>query len=87
MSQKTIEDAYQVALKAKEKILIKQNQRNKGRSLARGRVTTGPRFQHHQSEAGSLSSKPPQKGDFNRGRFVPRGRDRGREIRCYTCGE
>eukprot|EP00253_Pinus_taeda_P016825 PITA_16825 len=38
-------------------------------------------------QAGSSSSRPPQRGDFNRGRFAPRGRGRGRDIRCYTCGE
>eukprot|EP00253_Pinus_taeda_P019816 PITA_19816 len=38
-------------------------------------------------QAGSSSSRLPQRGDFNRGIFAPRGRGRGRDIRCYTCGE
>eukprot|EP00253_Pinus_taeda_P027745 PITA_27745 len=38
-------------------------------------------------QAGSSSSRPPQRGDFNRGRFAPRGRGQGRDIRRYTCGE
>jgi len=54
-----------------EKILRKQSQRNRGRSSARGRGTTKPRF---RKEGGSSSSRPPQRGDFNRGRFGPRGR-------------
>ena len=71
LSLKTIEDAYEVSLKAEEKMLRKQNQRNRGRSSIRGRGTTRPRGQQHQHEAGSSSSIPPQRGDFNRGRFSP----------------
>jgi len=40
LSLKTIEDAYHAALKVEEKMLRKQNQRNRGKSLARGRGTT-----------------------------------------------
>eukprot|EP00253_Pinus_taeda_P032129 PITA_32129 len=87
LSLNTIEDAYQAALKAEEKMLRKQNQRNRGKSSARGRGTTKPRLQHSQNEAGGSSTRPPQRGDFSRGRFVPRGKGRGREIRCYVCGE
>ena len=64
-------------------MLRKQNQRNRGRSSIRGRGTTKPRGQQHQHEADSSSSRPPQRGDFNRGRFAPRGRVRGRDIRCF----
>ena len=28
-----------------------------------------------------------RKGDFNKGRFMPRGRGQGKDVRCYTCGE
>eukprot|EP00253_Pinus_taeda_P007387 PITA_07387 len=87
LSLKTIEDAYQASVKAEEKMLRKQNQRNRGKSSVRGRGTTRPRFQQHQNEERSSSSIPPQRGDFNRGIFAPRGRCRGRDIRCYTCGE
>ena len=44
LSLKTIEDAYQVALKVEEKMLRKQNQRNIGKSSVRGRGTTRSRF-------------------------------------------
>jgi len=87
LSLKTIEDAYQAILEAKEKMLRKKSQRNRGRSVVRGRGTTKPRVQQHQHEIGSSSSRPPQRGYFNRGKFAPRGRGRGRDVRCYTCGE
>jgi len=68
-------------------MLRKQNYRNTGKHSVRGRGTTIPRFQQHQHEAGSSSSRPPQRENFNRGRFAPRGRGRGRDIQCYTSGE
>lgn len=74
LSLKTIEDAYQASLMEKEKILRKQSQRNRGKISARGRRATRSRRQQHQHEARSSSSKPPQRGESNRGKFVPRGR-------------
>ena len=44
LNLKTIEDAYQATLKAEEKMLRKQNQRNRGKSSTRGRGITKPRF-------------------------------------------
>eukprot|EP00253_Pinus_taeda_P010891 PITA_10891 len=87
LSLKMIEDAYQATLKAEEKMLRKQNQRNRGKSSARGRGTTRSRFHYPQGEAGGSSSRPAQRGDFSRGRFTPKGRGRGRESQSYTCGE
>ena len=43
LSLKTIEDAYQVGLKAEEKMLSKQNQRNRRKNSIRGRGTTRAR--------------------------------------------
>ena len=37
LNLKTIEDAYQVALKVEEKFLRKQNQRNRGKNMVTGR--------------------------------------------------
>jgi uncharacterized protein YehS (DUF1456 family) len=37
MIVKTVEDAYQIALKAKEKLAKKQSQQSRGRSLNRGK--------------------------------------------------
>eukprot|EP00253_Pinus_taeda_P028343 PITA_28343 len=87
LSLKTIEDAYQAALKAEEKLLHKQNQRNRGKNPAKEGGTFESKVQHSQNEAGSASNRAPQRGDFGHGRFVPRGRGRGRDVRCYICGE
>lgn len=87
LSLKTVEDAYQAGLKAEEKILRKQSQRNKGKSSARGRGAGRYRGTQHQIDTGSSSSRSPQMGESSRGRFAPRGRGRGRDVRCYTCGE
>ena len=87
LSLKTIEDSYRAALKAEGKMLRKKNQRNRGRSSVRGRENTRPRGQQHHHDACSSNSRPPKRGEFNRGRFAPRGRGRGRYVWCYTCGE
>ena len=74
LNLKTIEDAYQAALRAEEKMLRKQNQRNRGTSPAKGRGTFKSIFQHSQNETGSSSNRSTQRGDSGRGRFVTRGR-------------
>eukprot|EP00253_Pinus_taeda_P012243 PITA_12243 len=87
LSLKTVEDAYQAALKAEEKLLRKQNQRNRGKNPAKeGRILES-KVQHSQNEAGSARNRAPQRGDFGLGRFVPRGRGRGRDVQCFACGE
>lgn len=87
LSLRTVEDAYQAALKAEEKLLRKQNQRNRGKNLAKEERILESKVQHSQNEAGSASNRAPQRGEFGRGRFVPRGRGRGRDVRCFACGE
>eukprot|EP00253_Pinus_taeda_P018811 PITA_18811 len=87
LSLKTAEDAYQTSLKAEEKILRKQSQRNRGKSSARGRGSTRSRGTQHRFELGRSSNRSPQMGESSRGRFTARGRGRGRDVRCYTCGE
>lgn len=77
---KKIEGAYQATLKAEEKFLRKQSQKNRGNNLARGRGASIPRFQHSMNEMGGTSNQPPQRGDYGRGIFGSRGRIRGREI-------
>ena len=37
LNLKIVEDEYQVALKVEEKFIRKQNQRNKGKNMVRGR--------------------------------------------------
>jgi len=46
LSLKTIEDACQAALKAEEKMLRKQSQKNRVKNPVRGSITFRPRFQH-----------------------------------------
>jgi hypothetical protein len=55
---KTVEDAYQAALKAEEKLARKQSQKNRGRILARGKGQSSGRgrFQTPKDEGGSSSS-------------------------------
>eukprot|EP00253_Pinus_taeda_P021377 PITA_21377 len=87
LSLKTVEDSHQASLKAKEKLLRKENHRNKGKNPTKeGRILES-KVQDSQNEAGSASNRAPQRGDFGHGRFVPRGRGPGRRVRCYTCGE
>jgi hypothetical protein len=95
MTVRTIEDAYQIVLKAEEKLARKQSQQNKGRSLNKGKGVAHDKTQkskgevekpHSHSERGG-SSRGRQSGgriSFPRGRG--RGRGRGGEIKCYACG-
>jgi hypothetical protein len=45
MTIRTVEDAYQMALKAEEKLSRKQGQRGRGRSQARGKLVAQDRNQ------------------------------------------
>lgn len=87
LSLKIVEDGYQASLKVEETILRKRSQRNRGKGSARGRGTTRLRGPQHHNEARSSSSRQPQRGESNRGIFVPKGRGRGRDVWCYTYGE
>jgi hypothetical protein len=46
----TVEDAYQIALKAKEKLDMKQSQQNKGRGLNRGKGVSQDKAQKRKDE-------------------------------------
>jgi hypothetical protein len=87
LTLRTVEDAYQAALKAEEKLARKQSQRTRGRSQSRGKGSSRGRFQNTKEEAGNSSSQSPREGESRGRRFFSRGRGRGREIRCYTCGK
>jgi hypothetical protein len=50
MTIRTVEDAYQMALKAKEKLSSKQGQRGRGRSQARGKSVAQDRNQKPKEE-------------------------------------
>jgi hypothetical protein len=94
MKVRKVEDAYQIALKAEEKLARKQSQQSRGRSLNRGKRVSHDKAQkpkgeaekpHSHSKRGG-SSQGRQSGDRN---YFPRGRGRGRggEVKCYSCGK
>jgi hypothetical protein len=93
MSVRTVEDAYQISLKAEEKLARKQSQRNRGRSPSKGKGVSHDKAQkskdgiekpHSHSERGG-SSRGRQGGGRSSSRG--RGRSRGGEVRCYACGK
>ena len=83
LNLKTVEDAYQVALKVEENLLRKQNQKTRGKNIVRGRgypSSGGRTFKDGVEGFGSQSS---QRGGFRGGR----GRGKNIEVKCYACGE
>ena len=91
LSPKTIEEAYQMVLKAEEKLMRKQSARNRG--TFRGRGSQGGRGRSTTPRDGASSSSSQHtpiggdasgRGSFSRGRG---GTGRGREIRCYRCNK
>jgi hypothetical protein len=89
---RTVEDVYQIALKAKEKLTRKQSQQNRGRGLNRGKGVAQEKSQKPKDEAEKPHSHS-ERGGSSQGRqgggrnFFPRGRGRrrGGEVRSYTC--
>jgi hypothetical protein len=98
-----VEDAYQMALKAKEKLSRKQGQRGRGRSHPRGKSVSLDKNQkpkedwkkpQTQTERGGTSQRGKhieQRGDYVDNNIFPctRGRGRGRDgvITYFTCGK
>ena len=70
LNLKTIEDAYQVALKVEEKFLRKQNQINRGKNMVRGRgvPNIGSKTFKDESKSYSSSGQSFQRGGFRGGR-------------------
>ena len=65
MTIRNVEDAYQIALKAKEKMRWKQGQRGRGRSQARGKAIAQEKTQKPKEEG----KKPqPERGGSSQGR-------------------
>jgi hypothetical protein len=94
MTMRTMEDAYQVALKAEEKLARKKSQRNRGKSPSRGRGIVREKFQKPRPEAGRYHSQTERGGSSRGGHYggrtyFPKGRGRGRggEVKCYACGK
>ena len=91
LSLKTVDEAYQMELKAKEKLLRKQSSRRKG--TFRGKVSQGgrggsiapkTRASSSSRQQASLDGDAGGRRSFSRGRG---GRGRGREFRCYKCNK
>jgi hypothetical protein len=83
MTMRTVEYAYQVALKAEEKLEMKKIQRNKGKSPNRGRGIVREKFQNPRAEDGKYHSQTERGGSSRGGHYggrnsFPRGRGRGR---------
>lgn len=91
LSPKTVEEAYQIALKAEEKLMRKQSAR--GRGTFRGKESQGGSGRSTAPAEGASSSSTQHastggdargRGSFSRGRG---GRGGGREVRCYRCNK
>ena len=79
---KTVEDAYQVASNVEEKLLRKQNHKNKGKNIVRGRGSPSSGGRTSDDGVEGSSNQSSQRGGFRGGR----GRGRHREVKCYACG-
>jgi hypothetical protein len=92
----TVEDAYQIALKAEEKLSQKQGQRGRGRSQARGKTIAQDRTQKSKEEGKKPQIQHERGGSSKRGQYADkntfpqdreRGRGRGSEVKCFVCGK
>jgi hypothetical protein len=91
-----MEDAYQMALKDEEKMSWKQGQRGRGRSQTRGKTIPQDRNQKPKEEWKKPQTQTERGGRSQRGQYADRnifhrtkgrGRGRGGEIKCFTCGK
>jgi hypothetical protein len=64
MSVSTVEDAYQAALKAEEKLARKQSQRNIGGNSSRGKGTNREKLQKLKHEAEKQQSHHEKGGSY-----------------------
>jgi hypothetical protein len=95
MSVRTMEDAYKFTLKVKEKLSRKQNQRGRCRSPVpkKGKGVAHDKAQKSKDESEKPNSHSERGGSSQGrqygGRSYSRGRGRGKgaEVRCYTCGK
>jgi hypothetical protein len=94
MTMRTVEDAHQIALKAKEKLAKNQGQRNRRRGLNRGKGVVydkAPKAKDENEksygffEIGGGSQRRP----FGGRNYFPRerGRSRGGGVKCYSYGK
>jgi hypothetical protein len=88
-----VEDAYQVSLKAEEKLAWKQGQRGRGKSQSKGKEITQDRVQKPKNEENKPHNHPERGGSSQRRQYVDRntfprargrGRGRGGEVKCFV---
>jgi len=78
---KTIEDAYQMALKAEEKLSRKQGQRGRGRSQPRGKAVAQEKYQKPKEERKKPLGKVERGGTSQRGQQYAEQRGQHNEQR------
>jgi hypothetical protein len=67
---RTVEDAYQMALKAEEKLSCKQGQRGRGRSQPRGKAVAQEKYQKPKEEWKKPQGKIERGGTSQRGQHM-----------------
>jgi hypothetical protein len=67
---RTKEDAYQMALKSKEKLSHKQGQRGRGRSQPRGKSVSQDKYQNPKEEWKKPQGKVKRGGTSQRGTYI-----------------
>ena len=91
-----MEDAYQMALKAEEKLSQKQSQRGWGRSQARGKTISQDRVQKPKEEGKKPQTQHEGGRSSQRGKYADRnsfpqargrGIGRGGEVKCFVYGK
>jgi hypothetical protein len=96
MTIRNVEDAYQIALKSKEKLSRKQGQRGQGRSQARRKTIAQDRTQKSVEEGKKPQTQHERGGSSQRGQYADRntfprargrGRSRGGEVKFFVCGK
>jgi hypothetical protein len=101
MTIRIVEDAYQMALKAEEKLSQKQGQRGRGKSQPRGKTIVQDRNHKPKEEWKKPQPQTERGGSSQRGKYAEqrgqyadnntfprtggRGRGRGGVIKCFTC--
>jgi hypothetical protein len=67
---RTVEDAYQMALKAEEKLSRKKGQRGQGRSQPRGKSVTQDKYQKPEEDWKKPQTRTERGGTSQRGQYV-----------------
>jgi hypothetical protein len=93
---RNVEDAYQMALKAVEKLAQTQGHRGRGQSQSRGKAIAQDKTQKSKEEEKKPHTHLERGGSSQGGQYVDRstfprargrGRGRGGEIKCFVCGK